>query len=299
MPETPAIEIRQIFYDDATRAAVRPGFLPLDNSDAPPGWFEFWPILRFLRETELRDDVWYGFVSPRFPDKARVSVDEVLDLLRSNPDAEVALVSSVWQELGMFLNPWVQGEVHHPGLVACSEAFFRAIGEPVDLRREIATFDTAVFSNYVIAKRPFWEAWRDLAEKYLAYVEAGGPDLPDNRETAYSDLDPLPMRVFVQERFACRLLMTRRFHTCRLDYARMTARGPGGRRFPWAMGRLYALSDGAKALARQTGLRAFLLPHRIAAHALLRITWRLDLVRGAEPTGQPRAAEGSGAPGGG
>ena len=62
-----AINIYQIYYDKQTYEMLDKGFLPLDNSNSPrPDWFEFWPIRKFLKETPLNEDSWYGFLSPKF-----------------------------------------------------------------------------------------------------------------------------------------------------------------------------------------------------------------------------------------
>ena len=58
-----AIHIYQIYYDQATKQALDPGFIPLDNSNTErPDWYEFWPIRKFLKENQLQEDYWYGFL---------------------------------------------------------------------------------------------------------------------------------------------------------------------------------------------------------------------------------------------
>ena len=60
-------KIYQIYYDASSMAGLDPGFIPLDNSHAQrPDWFEFYPILNYINQTELKDGVWYGFLSPKF-----------------------------------------------------------------------------------------------------------------------------------------------------------------------------------------------------------------------------------------
>ena len=54
--------IFEIHYDDASRAMVSPEAIPLDNSQGRADWFEFWPILNYLRMDDLEDDVFYGFL---------------------------------------------------------------------------------------------------------------------------------------------------------------------------------------------------------------------------------------------
>jgi len=257
------IELYQIFYNDETRAAVRPELIPLDNCEGPHGWFEFWPILNFLRENELSENVWYGFFSPKFPEKARVSLEEVFSLVSKNPCAEVALVSYRWKLLATQLNPWLSGERNHPGLLRCSERFLSSIGHRLDLETTVCDFTTSSFSNYVIAKKAYWVAWKEIAEEYLRYVESGGASLADNHMTPYKESSDTPLRAFVQERFLSVVLLSNEFRTVHIDYVSLLGRGPGGRRFPGLLKLAFRSCDLAKRLARRTGVRSFLYLHTL------------------------------------
>lgn len=202
-----------------TRVAVRPEFLPLDNTGGRPDWFEFLPMLRFLRANRLDPDRWYGFVSPKFPEKTGLGWPRMQALLVENPEADVALFSPLWTSLAVCKNPWDQGERAHPGLIAATEAFLRSRGDSTSLSGLVTDFDTCVNSNYFIARAPFWRAWQELAEAYLAYVEREGADgLPDNETTTYRANRDVALKVFVQERLVNLLLLEQRFRVVRPDY---------------------------------------------------------------------------------
>jgi hypothetical protein len=262
------VSIRQIFYDSASRASIRDGYVALDNTTGPANWFEFWPMLKFVRETVLEDDVWYGVVSPKFPKKACLTQAQVAAVLERDPAADVALFSYDWASLATNLNPWVQGEGFHPGLIACMEQFLRSQGQPVDLRRIVADFDTSVLANYFVAKRAFWHRWRDLAERYLNYVQAGGETLPDNLDSTHRDRQ-YPMRAFVQERLVCWLLITGNERIARPDYVRdvpLPSYSPF-RDQPFAKPLLW-LCDAVKRWARRSGRSGPLFVHRLAVKLL-------------------------------
>ena len=55
------IELRQIFYDENTYRVIESPAIPLDNTTGPRDWFEFWPILKFLYNHELKSSYHYGF----------------------------------------------------------------------------------------------------------------------------------------------------------------------------------------------------------------------------------------------
>lgn len=218
------VHLFKIFYDEASRRQIEPEFLPLDNSNGPPGWFELWPILQYLESHDLEDNHWYGFFSPKFPGKAFVTIAEVRSLLAAHPEANVALFSYDWPSVVVHRNAFVQGESFHPGLIAAFEGFLAAEGEKAELREAIGDFQTTVFSNYVVAKRAYWLAWRRLARAYYNWAAAGAT-LPDNAMTQHNDQPNYPLRVFVQERLSCWLLQRGGFKVVHPDYTRDLAFG--------------------------------------------------------------------------
>ena len=112
------IFLHQIYYDEATKRDLLPGFIPLDNtSNDRPDWFEFWVILNFLRNNTLQENAWYGFVSPKFTHKTGLDANAVVRKITSEGDnADVLLCTVAWDQVAYFLNPWEQGEVVHPGI---------------------------------------------------------------------------------------------------------------------------------------------------------------------------------------
>lgn len=213
------IFIHQIYYDQASRESLDPGFIALDNmANERPDWYEFWPIRNFLKNNVLKDDCWYGFLSPRFPHKTGLASSHVLDAIKAHDArAEVALFSIAWDQLAYFLNPFEQGELWHPGLLKLSQAFFDEIGVPVDLTRLVTYSVTSVLSNYVVAKPRYWAEWLSIADRFFEFVESSArPRL--NRRTSYgSALRQAPMKTFIQERIASVILARGQYRTIAVD----------------------------------------------------------------------------------
>jgi hypothetical protein len=205
------INIYQIYYDDKTKQMLLPGFSPLDNSsNVRPDWFEFWVILNFLRENPLEDDAWYGFLSPRFYEKTEFSSEFVINVLKSyGANAEVALFSPDWDQLSYFLNPFEQGEMWHPGLLYHSQKFTDFLNLEVNLSKLVTDTTSSVFSNYIIAKKRFWNEWRRIAEAFFNYAEN---NVAFKSYVSYGSIEnQYPMKTFIQERFASLILATGNF----------------------------------------------------------------------------------------
>jgi hypothetical protein len=88
------IRALQIFYNDATRAALDPEFEPLDNTNSErPDWYEYWPMRRFFSQNTLDPETYYGFLSPKFHIKTGLSGRQVKDFVASNDNADVVTFS--------------------------------------------------------------------------------------------------------------------------------------------------------------------------------------------------------------
>jgi hypothetical protein len=204
--------IHQIYYNEETRQQVMPGFIALDNTrNERPDWFEFWVILNYLRHTPLRDDTWYGFVSPRFQEKTGYAAEQVLQTIQTAPtDTDVFLFSPGWDQICYFLNPWEQGEAWHPGIQQMSQDLLQRCGIQAQLSQLITDTSCAVFSNYLVAGKKFWTAWQQLAEQFFQFMESEeGQRTAMAEDTSYGIVaNRYPMKTFIQERFATLLLAT-------------------------------------------------------------------------------------------
>ena len=134
------IEIRQIFYDEMTKNTISDPFIPLNNSDGRKDWFEFWPILNFLINNRLKEDTFYGFLSPRFTLKTGLSGSDISEFLFKNNHIDVLLVSYSWDHLSYFLSPWEQGDIFHYNLIEEAQKFLTQVEVKVLLRRLIDSF---------------------------------------------------------------------------------------------------------------------------------------------------------------
>lgn len=195
--------IYQIFYDETTRAAVDPGFIPLDNSaNTRPDWYEFWVILDFLRRTELRENAWYGFLSPRFFSKVGMPSGVVHSLLRAHADHDVLLLPYAWNITCYGVNQFEMGERSHAGLMAVSKPIFDALG--YDINKIISHMGNSNYSNYVVGKRSYWRSWQRAAEALFAAAE--GTELGDMTTFYKHRQQHAPMKAFIQERISSVIL---------------------------------------------------------------------------------------------
>ena len=210
------IYIHQIYYDQNSRNQVDVNFIPLDNRDGPADWFEFYPIVNFLKNTDLIEDGWYGFLSPKFSLKTGITSNQLISTIAQySSHANVALFSPAWDQLAYFKNPFEQGEFCHPGLIGMSQEFLNQSSCQIDLTKLVTHSSTSVFSNFIIAKPEYWRKWLLIAEEFFEFAE--GNVLGD---TVYLDAITKkgPMKTFIQERLSSIVLSQNNFATLTMDF---------------------------------------------------------------------------------
>jgi len=216
------IFVYQIYYDQASKQLLDPGFIPLDNtSNERPDWFEFWVIRNFLNSQQLDESAWYGFLSPKFRAKTGLTSQQVIGFVNTYAmQCEVALFSSCWDQNSYFQNPFEQGDMWHPGLLDLSQSFLDAVGMKLDIRSLVTDTSTTALGNYIVAKPVFWRAWLDLANKFFEMVEKKENTISDRAAnlTSYSSrLDLAPMKAFLQERLATAIIAKNNFRVAAWD----------------------------------------------------------------------------------
>jgi hypothetical protein len=213
--------IYQIFFDSESEKNLDRGFSALDNTEnARPDWYEFWVIKKFLENNTLEEDAWYGFLSPKFFFKTGMKSETILQILDSVGDQGDVLLLGVagWDQLSYFQNPFEQGNLWHPGLLESSQKFFDHINLQIDLRQLVSTTKDSVFSNYLIAKKPYWDQWIKLANLFFDTVENNTmPEL--GIQTSYGSRTNLaPLKTFIQERFPSIILSGNLFRVLSADH---------------------------------------------------------------------------------
>ncbi len=215
-PERPSLHAMHIAYSAETLASRPEHFELLDNLHNPrPDWREFWPIRQYLLTHHLDDQAFYGFFSPKFGHKTGLQHADLRAFVdRHGADHDVLGWSPYWDLNALFLNPFVQGELFHTGLLPATQAFCDHVGLDLDVAQVVMHGDNTIFCNYFVARRRVWLAWLELAEKLHAAAETPGTALFEllNAPTHYGE-QGLTVKVFVQERLISLLLASGRFRS--------------------------------------------------------------------------------------
>jgi hypothetical protein len=208
MSMPPDVHLFRIAYSPETLAAIEPGYAVLDNlANLRPDWYEYWPIRQHLAANVLDENAFYGFFSPKFTHKTLLSHAEVVQFVQAAaPRADVVLFSPQPDMAAFFLNVFEQAELFDPGLNAAFEGFLAHIGRPVSLGPLVMDSRQIVYSNYFVARPPFWRAWSAMADAFFDVCE--GPPSPLQQALTMPTSYPgaAQRKVFLSERIAPLLL---------------------------------------------------------------------------------------------
>jgi hypothetical protein len=208
--------IYQIFYDNNTKKKILPGFIPIDNSSSlRPDWYEFWVMLNYLRTNNLEDNSWYGFLSPKFAEKTCLNSSFIFNFLNEYHEYDAALFSPGWDQISFFLNTFEQGEIWHPGLFTEAQNFINYYNLEFNLDDLVTDSLSSVFSNFVIAKKSYWNKWKIFADYLFDFYENNHTfDCLTNYGSSKKNY---PMKVFIQERLSSLVLSCKDLNIISID----------------------------------------------------------------------------------
>jgi hypothetical protein len=262
----------QIFYSEATRAALDPDFEPLDNSaNERPDWYEYWPMRRFFATAELEESTYYGFFSPRFFGKTRLNGRQVLAFAGEAGEADLVSFSPHPCHSACFFNVFEQGENFFPGFRAVATEILRELNPEFRLDQLCNDSRNTVFCNYFVARPRFWREWNGVFARVFGLAEQRGSRLFDllNRPIRYAKDDsgeekPAQMKIMFMERVPSLLLSSRAFRV--RNYAPFSM--PLSAHFIGRLPELVAL-DALKVACVETGDAQFLQQFTARRDALL------------------------------
>jgi hypothetical protein len=209
-----AIRVFQIYYDEATRACLDPGFEPLDNrANERPDWFEYWPMRQFFQREALDEKTYYGFFSTQFHTKTGLTGAQVREFIAQADGADVVTFSPYPCHGATFYNVFEQGENCHPGFVDVARQFIGTLDPTIRLEHVVNDSRNTVYCNYFAARPSYWGHWRRAFEALFGHAEDRASPLHAVLSGLAEYGKSVQMKIFVMERMASLLLALGAFVT--------------------------------------------------------------------------------------
>jgi hypothetical protein len=201
--------ISQIFYSQSTRLNLDPGFIPFENvGNIRSDWREYWPIRNYLLNNTLDENIFYGFLSPKFREKTGLAAADCYEFIGS-ADSSVDVISfSPFFDIGAWhQNSFFQAMQKHPNAVSIIEESIAILDPSITLEKLVMHSGNNIFCNYFVAKPKFWKVWLNKCEKIFKEAETGlsplGIGLNVPAEGHHSNA---PIKTFIIERVASLIL---------------------------------------------------------------------------------------------
>jgi hypothetical protein len=205
----PRHAIYQIYYSEATRIQLDPGFVPLDNlANERPDWREYWPIRNHLLAHPPRSNAFTGYFSPKFKDKTGLDAANVHTFLDSQgQDVDAVLFSPFFDQIALYWSIFEQGFNHHPDALKTFSGAVNKILPGTRIDRLSTDSRNTVFSNFFVARPRFLKEWLRLNEILFDIAESGTGALATglNSDVTYGK-EAVPAKVFMMERVATLML---------------------------------------------------------------------------------------------
>ena len=171
------MKIYQIYYDKRSKSYIKDCFTPYNNTHGNSEEYEYGVMRKLYRTHDWDKDSHLGVLSWKFESKIKhyhggptkfVSSDFVsvcnknkdsYDVFHMNPSAVDGI------------NPWVRGEMFHPGMVATMLDILPKIGISPYLIHLHHNYHTLCYCNYWVANKKFWDDYMSVTERVYAYLK--------------------------------------------------------------------------------------------------------------------------------
>jgi hypothetical protein len=170
------VNIYQIYHQPELVTKLDPAFIPYDHCEFTKNNPEIslklreWPIMRNLglaKAKEDKADVW-GFVSYAFNEKTNTPGQNFIDFIKNNPDNDVWFMEPKYYPINPFMNPWIQGDMFHPGISDIANSFLQINRKPVNVRKIPMPI---CWYNYFAGTEVFWQKYFQMIDNLILLSE--------------------------------------------------------------------------------------------------------------------------------
>lgn len=199
-----ALNIQQIYYHSDQRAFLDPAFTPYFNEtkgEEAYRWREFSALLPAWRRQWHHEHDYFGFVSWKFGEKARLDGRIFVEWIQANPGYDVYSLNPFPVQSLCFRNAWQQAEHYHAGIKPLLDVLFQSRIIPGDFLTDVHGSDETLYCNYWVGNAFFWDQFLPWAEKVKVFLETRLT--PEFYSLAFHRIDQThqsPYSAFVMER---------------------------------------------------------------------------------------------------
>ena len=184
----PDLKIFQIYYEAWQKDLLDNAFSAIDNSKFPSELRELDVFLRLADSEYVKGAKLWGALSWRFSEKTGWTGADLIKEINSFPGFDVYFCNPEPDYEALYHNLWLQGAPLHPKFLEVCQAFFKAVGLPLESLTSIEPISATSSANFFIATPQFWSLYLPWVKNLLNTANKKMPaDMRDLMHSSAAD----------------------------------------------------------------------------------------------------------------
>jgi hypothetical protein len=206
------MKIFQAYYKEEQKIHLDPEFTPYDNTANPVvNLHEYYIYTQIYTEAQKTNEDYWGHFSWQWKRKLEnVPAQQVLDIIKSNPGADVYTFHPFPWETACAWNVWEQGQWCHPHIVELATKIFEDMGmDPLLVQAPMGS-EYYLCVNYFVGNKHFWDGLLGMLHRFVDVCGRLPPKYIDllNTPAGYEANTSLDYRGFICERLISSFLVS-------------------------------------------------------------------------------------------
>jgi hypothetical protein len=205
------MKIFQAYYKPEQISHLDSEFTPFDNTANPViNFHEYYIYKRIYEQAQLTNEDLWGHFSWQWKRKLEsVKAHQIIDIINSNPGADVYTFHPYPWECATAWNVWEQGQWCHPNILMLAERILMDMNIPIRvLHRPMGSRDY-LCCNYFVGNKKFWDQLLAFLDLFVDRCEnlSGSYLTMLNESAGYEENPNLNYRGFLCERMISTFLV--------------------------------------------------------------------------------------------
>jgi hypothetical protein len=199
------IKLFQSYYKPEQKINLDIDCVPYDNTTNPNPDLREYPQMRDVHNQCRLNSEAYGLISWKFNKKAMIPAYRFRDFVcDTRLDYDFWFVNPCYILDGVFLSPWFQGEMHHPGMMQLAQDTLNKMQSDVpQLATTVFPSGKTFYANYFMAKPHVWDRLFSFTDTFYSMVEKDRM----NKPSGYSGDPNMSHFIFLFERLVPTFLL--------------------------------------------------------------------------------------------
>ena len=166
------LKVYQCFFRPEHVALLEKSFIPYNNLKNTNPELSEHPLILDLYSKNRNFDGYWGMMSWRFREKTNTSGDEFIKMIRHSLFHDVYHYNPFYEQSTKFVNPFVEGERHHRGMINFTNRLLSLMGYKIDINNEIFDKNHFVYCSYYVGNQRFWEHWMAFLDATMSIANS-------------------------------------------------------------------------------------------------------------------------------